>query len=133
MGAQELRHGAIPPSLSLASADMVQALTVEQLFDSIAIRVNGPKAWSLAPDDRLGFHRRGHQAPDDPVQRRPHPRAGSGPGGADLTLTLTKPQLLGMLAGGGLEGIRTAGDVGAVQRLLGLLDTPHPGFAIVTP
>ncbi len=55
------------------------------------------------------------------------------PGGADLTLTLTKPQLLGMLAGKGLEGIQTAGDPAVLQRLLGLLDTPDPGFAIVTP
>ncbi len=33
MGALELRHGAVPPSLSLASPDMIQALTVDQLFD----------------------------------------------------------------------------------------------------
>jgi alkyl sulfatase BDS1-like metallo-beta-lactamase superfamily hydrolase len=55
------------------------------------------------------------------------------PGGTDLTLTLTKPQLLGMLAGNGLEGIQTNGDPGALHQLLGLLDTPDPGFAIVTP
>ena len=38
-----------------------------------------------------------------------------------------------MLAGKGLEGIQTAGDPAVLQRLLGLLDTPDPGFAIVTP
>ena len=58
---------------------------------------------------------------------------GPGSGGADLTLTLSNPQLPSMLAGHGLEGIQTAGDIGALQRLLGLLDTPDPGFAIVTP
>jgi alkyl sulfatase BDS1-like metallo-beta-lactamase superfamily hydrolase len=133
MGALELRHGAIPPSLSLASPDLIQALTVEQLFDSIAIRVNGPKAWSQALmidwdfTDQSTRHRMTlsngaltHWS--DPV-----------PGGTDLTLTLTKPQLLGMLAGNGLEGIQTEGDPGVLQRLLGLLDTPDPGFAIVTP
>ena len=52
---------------------------------------------------------------------------------ADLTLTLTKAQLLGLLAGGGLDGIEHTGDTGVLQRLLGLLDTPDPGFAIVTP
>jgi hypothetical protein len=41
--------------------------------------------------------------------------------------------LLELLAGQGLEGIQTAGDLDALQRLLGLLDTPDPGFAIVTP
>ena len=40
-------------------------------------------------------------------------------------VTLGKPQLLGMLAGKGLEGIQTEGDPGALQRLLGLLDTPR--------
>ncbi|WP_455908055.1 alkyl sulfatase C-terminal domain-containing protein [Streptomyces chartreusis] len=52
---------------------------------------------------------------------------------ADLTLTLTKPQLLGLLAGRGLDGIEHEGDVGVLTRLLGLLDEPDPDFAIVTP
>ena len=55
------------------------------------------------------------------------------PGRADLTLTLTKPQLLGILAGSSPEGVQTEGDPGALHRLLSLLDTPDPGFAIVTP
>ena len=38
-----------------------------------------------------------------------------------------------MLAGKGLEGIQAEGDPEALHRLLGLLDTPDPGFAIVTP
>lgn len=52
---------------------------------------------------------------------------------ADLTLTLTKPQLLGLLAGRGLDGIEHEGDVGVLTRLLGLLNEPDPDFAIVTP
>lgn len=133
MGALELRHGAIPPSLSLASPDLIQALTVDQLFDSIAIRVNGPKAWSQALTIDWDFT-------DENTRHRMTLSngalihwAGPAPGAADLTLTLTKPQLLGLLAGHGLEGVHTAGDVGALHRLLGLLDTPDPGFAIVTP
>jgi len=133
MGALELRHGAIPPSLSLASPDMIQALTVEQLFDSIAIRVNGPKAWSQALTIDCDFT-------EESVRHRMTLSNGAlihwadpAPGDADLTLTLTKPQLLGMLAGHGLDGIQAAGDQGVLQRLLGLLDSPDPGFAIVTP
>ena len=133
MGALELRHGAIPPSLSLASPDLIQALTVDQLFDSIAIRVNGPKAWSQALTIDWDFT-------DENTRHRMTLSngalihwAGPAPGAADLTLSLTKPQLLGLLAGHGLEGVHTAGDVGALHRLLGLLDTPDPGFAIVTP
>ena len=133
MGALELRHGAIPPSLSLASPDLIQALTVEQLFDSIAIRVNGPKAWDQALTIDWDFT-------DQSTRHRMTLSNGAlihwsdpAPGGADLALTLTKPQLLAMLAGKGLEGIQTKGDPGILQRLLGLLDTPDPGFAIVTP
>jgi alkyl sulfatase BDS1-like metallo-beta-lactamase superfamily hydrolase len=133
MGALELRHGAIPPSLSLASPDLIQALTVEQLFDSIAIRVNGPKAWSHALTIDWDFT-------DQSTRHRMTLSNGAlihwanpAPGGTDLTLTLTKPQLLGMLAGNGLDGIQTQGDPGALHQLLGLLDTPDPGFAIVTP
>jgi alkyl sulfatase BDS1-like metallo-beta-lactamase superfamily hydrolase len=55
------------------------------------------------------------------------------PGGADLTLTLTRPQLLALLAGQAPGTLASTGDPGTLQRLLGLLDTPDPGFAIVTP
>lgn len=48
-------------------------------------------------------------------------------------LTLTKPQLLGLLAGRGLDCIEHEGDVGVLTRLLGLLDEPDPDFAIMTP
>jgi len=52
------------------------------------------------------------------------------PAPGDANLTLTKPQLRGMLAGHGLDGIQAAGGQGVLQRLLG---SPDPGFAIVTP
>ena len=56
-----------------------------------------------------------------------------GPGDVDLSFTLTQPQLLGMLAGGGLDGLEHEGDPGAFQRLLSVLETPPATFAIVTP
>jgi alkyl sulfatase BDS1-like metallo-beta-lactamase superfamily hydrolase len=43
-GAAELRHGQFGTPAA-ASADLLGALTVPQVFDSIAIRVDGPKAW----------------------------------------------------------------------------------------
>ena len=52
---------------------------------------------------------------------------------ADLALDLTKNQLLGMLAGHGLDGIQHTGDPAALGRLMAVLDTPDPAFAIVTP
>jgi alkyl sulfatase BDS1-like metallo-beta-lactamase superfamily hydrolase len=133
MGALELRHGAVPPSLSLLSPDMIQALTVEQLFDSIAIRVNGPKAWSQTLTIDWDFTDEGtrHRTAlsNGVLVHWPDPQ----PGGADLTLTLTRPQLLALLAGQAPGNLASTGDPGTLQRLLGLLDTPDPGFAIVTP
>lgn len=52
---------------------------------------------------------------------------------ADLTLTLTKAQLLGLLAGHGLDGIEHTGDPAALSKLMALLDTPDPAFPIITP
>ena len=46
MGATELRNGIGPAPIPDIGAGMAAALTVEQLFDSVVIRVNGPKAWS---------------------------------------------------------------------------------------
>jgi alkyl sulfatase BDS1-like metallo-beta-lactamase superfamily hydrolase len=45
-GAYELRNG-VPrtPPVSTASPDMVGAMPPELLFDYLAVRVNGPKAW----------------------------------------------------------------------------------------
>ncbi|WP_342212993.1 alkyl sulfatase C-terminal domain-containing protein [Nocardia neocaledoniensis] len=57
----------------------------------------------------------------------------SGDGRLRRALTLTKQQLLGILAGKGLDGIDVSGDPGVLQRLLGLLDDPDPNFPIVTP
>ena len=48
-------------------------------------------------------------------------------------MTLTRPNLLALVAGHGFDGIETTGDQGAWQRLGALLDAPDPSFAIVTP
>ena len=55
------------------------------------------------------------------------------PAAADLTLTLTKPQLLGVLAGHGLAGIKYTLITAMLGRVIALLDTPDPAFPIVTP
>ena len=52
---------------------------------------------------------------------------------ADLVVTLTKPQLLALLAGGGHDGIALEGDPGTLSTILSVVDQPDPGFAIVTP
>lgn len=133
MGAKELRDGIYPTVLNLAGG-MAAALSVEQLFDTVAIRVNGPRAaaesfvidWQftdLGTTVRLTLSNGALIRTVDPRRKTE----------VDLTLTLTKPQLLGLLAGQGLDGIDQVGDSTVLQRLLGLLEQPDPDFAIVTP
>jgi linear primary-alkylsulfatase len=132
-GAQELRHGIGAGARALSSAGMGKALTIEQVFDSIAIRVNGPRAWSqeLTIDWDFTDAKQAYRMvlSNGALIHWPDPA----PARADLSLTLTKPALLGLLAGQGMDGVQAQGDIAALQRLIGLLDEPDPGFAIVTP
>ena len=132
-GATELRKGIVPAPIPALGPGLAGALTIEQLFDSIAIRIDGPKAWSeqitidwqftdLAETYRMTLS-------NGVLTHYPSPP----PGKVDLTLTLTKPLLLAMLAGAGMEGVDHAGDLGTIQRVLSVLDTPDVNFAIVTP
>src|SRR5690606_36019758 len=133
MGALELADGVVPADLDTAPPEVTAALTAEQIFDSLAIRINGPKAWgeTLAIDWHLTDLDRHHrttlsngaliQQADPPARR------------VDLTLTLTKQQLLGLLAGEPADGIEHEGDMNALNRLTALLDDPSPAFPIVTP
>jgi alkyl sulfatase BDS1-like metallo-beta-lactamase superfamily hydrolase len=136
MGADELRNG-IKPML-ISSDSMATALNVPQLFDSIAIRVNGPKAWDAhAVTDwhftDLGEHYRVTLG-NGVLTYAPLPdgRGGNGSGSADASFTLTKEQFIPMLAGHGAEGVDQNGDPSVLDSLLGVLDTPNPVFPIVT-
>ena len=51
----------------------------------------------------------------------------------DLTVTLTKPQLFGVLLTGALDGVRRPATHRRIDRVRALLDTADPSFAIVTP
>ncbi len=50
-----------------------------------------------------------------------------------LTITLTRPQLLAMLAGADGNGIQLDGDPKVFSTIVGLTDQPDPNFPIVTP
>lgn len=131
-GAQELRHGVRPTALSL-SAGLAGAMTVTQLFDTIAIRVDGPRAagtalsilWHFTDGDGDYWM----ELSNGVLIHHPTGRARQ----ADLTVTLTRRQLLGLLASGSLDGIETSGDSSVLRTLLALTDAPDPDFAVVTP
>lgn len=133
-GAQELRGGVRKAPASVVSTDLRMALSVDQLIDSVAIRVNGPKAWDLELRMDWSLPALGkiwHLILRNGVLTY---RSDTGPAPqAGLTLTMTKPQLLAMLGGKGLGDIKVEGDVSLLTDLLGVVEEPDPDFAIVTP
>ncbi|GAA4881764.1 alkyl sulfatase dimerization domain-containing protein [Saccharopolyspora cebuensis] len=132
--ALELREGRKPGGPSSSSPSMMAALTVDQIIDSIAIRVNGPEAWDLTlvmdwevtDENRIWHLRLANGVLTYRSDEVPDPDA-------RLVLSLTKQQLLGLLREPDLAGIRHTGDPGVLAALVGVLDQPDPGFGIVTP
>ncbi len=131
-GASELRANKIEHT-EVSSAGLAPALTIIQLFDSIAIRINGPAAWKESLSISWHFTDTGEnyrmELSNGVLIHYPTQDTGA----AELTVTLTKPQLLKLLATGQPNGIDMSGDLGVVSRLLSLTDNPDPDFAIVTP
>jgi alkyl sulfatase BDS1-like metallo-beta-lactamase superfamily hydrolase len=133
-GAHELRNGIDANDVNLVSPDVIAALSVTQLFDTVAIRINGPRAWDLSGAIDWIFTdldvRHRTELSNGVLVQRDNPPAD----GVELTVTLTKPQLIGLLGGHlTLTDLQTVGDAEIVHRLLQVLDPGKPGFAIVTP
>lgn len=143
-GAYELRNGSFGTPTKANSASMIAALSVEQVFDSVALLINGPKAWDLKMvtdwviTDENRTHRvdlhNGVLVHFDKIPGEPD----SGP--ADATFTLTRPTLIAVLAGGKdiadavkSGAVQVSGDPSKVKQLKEVLDKPDPNFAIVTP
>ncbi len=137
-GAMELRGEPVRAAADPANRQLLPALTVDQIIDSLAIRVDGPRAWdaTLTMDWHLSDEQRVWRLTlsNGALTHRSAPAGRHTPHlPADLTLTLTKPQLLDVLDGSGLDGIAADGDVKVLDRLLSLLDAPEPCFPVVTP
>ncbi|ROZ89197.1 alkyl/aryl-sulfatase [Gordonia sp. OPL2] len=122
-----------PHPAEVSAAGMATALTITQIFDSLAIRIDGPRAWDVTASIRWHF------TDSSEVYRMElsngvlvhYPTRRSDP--ADLVVTLTKAQLLGLLAGVGTGGIDTDGDESTISRIVGLTDEPDNAFRIVLP
>jgi len=142
-GAYELRYGVFgtptPGDFPLAPL----TLTVEQILDAVALRVDGPKAWDqhmitdwqITDTDRV--HRvelrNGVLTHYEPLADHPLPDA-------DATFTLSRAALVRVLLAGedfgvvvGAGEIAIDGDPTKLASLVTVLDTPDPDFAIVTP
>ncbi|MBV8182547.1 MAG: MBL fold metallo-hydrolase, partial [Mycobacterium sp.] len=135
-GAVELRDGNFGTAAQFNSPTLMSQLTPEQIFDGLAISVNGPHAWDLdlaiditltdvSTNYRLALrngvlvHR---QVPADSAT-------------ADVTVKLDNAFRLLMVAMGDFDspGLEISGDQAALQQFLGVLDRPDPAFNIVTP
>ncbi|MGW0910966.1 alkyl/aryl-sulfatase [Streptomyces sp. NPDC002784] len=141
MGALELRHGSVGTPTATSSPDMLAALTLDQLFDALAIRVDGPRAWDADLTVRWNV------TDAEPVTQRLRNGVlthvtGTGPAAAAPQVEITlgeadlRAVLLGMVPPADLasrDGIKVTGDVGVLAELLGHLGEPDPDFAVVTP
>jgi alkyl sulfatase BDS1-like metallo-beta-lactamase superfamily hydrolase len=130
-GAVELRHGSFGTPVLTSSPDFLGALAPEQIFDAIAIRVDGPRAW----DERLSI---GVTLTDTGESWRLDLRNGvlvhrpAAVEGVDVAIGTTRAALPRLLAGT-TDGAVIDGDASVLARLLGVLEAPDPDFAIVTP
>ena len=130
-GAMELRSGSFGTPAAAGSADILAALTPSMLFDAIAIRVDGPRAW----DETLSI---GVVLADEGTSYRLDLRNGvlvhreAPVDGVDVTIRTTRAALPGLLVGR-MDGMAIEGDPGVLRRLVAVLDAPDPDFAIVTP
>ena len=135
-GATELRTGNFGTATQATSMSMLSQLSPEQMFDSFAISVNGPRAWDIdvavdvtfadiATNYRLTL-RNGvliyRKVPADAAT-------------ANATIKLANKLRLLMFAAGDADspGLEVTGDADALPSIMAVLDRPDPSFNIVTP
>jgi alkyl sulfatase BDS1-like metallo-beta-lactamase superfamily hydrolase len=140
VGATELRSGNLGTPATSGGLDIVQSLTVSQVFDSVAIRIDGPRAWDehlriawhITDEDATHLvelrngalnHRSVTVVPDDVVR-----------------ITITRPLLIRLvtnrldLAEAMADGrVTIEGDASALGRLVGLIARVDPNFDIIIP
>jgi alkyl sulfatase BDS1-like metallo-beta-lactamase superfamily hydrolase len=134
-GATELRVGKFG-SPTKAAPTMLAQLTPEQMFDTLAINVNGPRAWELDIAVDVTFQ-------DVDTNYRlalrngvlVHRKVAADPATAQATVALAnKLRLLAFAAGDtSSPGVEVSGDATALPTLLSVIDRPDPAFDIITP
>ncbi len=139
-GATELREGVFGTPAATGAPDLLAALTVEQVLSSVAIRIDGPKAWDehvvlsfviTDLDETYVFELRNGAA---------NHRATPAPAPGSTTLTLARRTLIGLMTGrvdlpaALADGTITIdGDAAELARLVSVLAPVDHSFPIVTP
>ncbi|MEU5110780.1 alkyl sulfatase dimerization domain-containing protein [Streptomyces longwoodensis] len=141
MGALELRHGSVGTPTATTSPDLLAALTLEQIFDALAIRIDGPRSWDaditvrwVLTDGEPVTLRLRNGVLTHVIGRR---ATAAEP---DVEITLAESDLRAVLFGAvALEhlvasrAVEVQGDAATLAALLGHLSEPDPDFTIVTP
>jgi alkyl sulfatase BDS1-like metallo-beta-lactamase superfamily hydrolase len=140
VGAKELRDGDVATAANRGAPDLLGALSVEQMLSSIAIRIEGPKAWDLHLvlsfvitdlDETYVFELRNGVANH---RRTTEPAADS------TTLSLDRRSLIALFTGrldfaaGLADGtIGLDGDPSTLGTLVSVIGKTERNFPIVTP
>ncbi|MCB0999603.1 MAG: MBL fold metallo-hydrolase [Acidimicrobiales bacterium] len=139
MGAQELRHGTPDPK-PVTRSSYHDAMDVEQIFDSLAVKVKSEEVGGLSATINFSFTDLGEDWVLELSNRTLHAVAGRHRDGADVTFRLTKHVLQQVIEGSttfaaaveaGAADAR--GDVSAAARVFDHLDVFHNFFKLVEP
>jgi alkyl sulfatase BDS1-like metallo-beta-lactamase superfamily hydrolase len=140
MGARELREGVGGTAASAAPIDVIANLTDAQLFDLLAIQLDGPRAGERRIALRWRFTDTGTEYELTLQNAVLTHRPAAGNGRADAGVSIDHAALLELVGGAAtIEALIASGrlaidgDQSKLGELLGLLDPPDPAFAIVTP
>jgi alkyl sulfatase BDS1-like metallo-beta-lactamase superfamily hydrolase len=135
-GAVELRDGNFGTAAQTSSPTLMAQLTPEQIFDGLAISINGPRAWALDLDVDISL---ADVATNYRLALRNgvlvHRKVAADSATANVTVKLDNKIRLLMVATGDFAspGLEISGDQTALQQLVGVLDKPDAAFNIVTP
>ncbi|OBA85312.1 alkyl sulfatase [Mycolicibacterium elephantis] len=135
-GAMELRDGNFGTATQPSAPTLLAQLTPEQIFDILAISVNGPRAWDLdiAVDVTFldtGTNYRLTLRNGVLVHRQLPADAATAQAGVRVADTL---RLLALAAGDNASpGLDVTGDTEVLTSLLAAVDRPDPAFNIITP
>ncbi|MFN3218009.1 MAG: alkyl/aryl-sulfatase [Acidimicrobiales bacterium] len=139
-GAHELRHGTPPAGAPVMRRSMMAALTVEQIFDAIGVRLKADEVGGVDVRINWRFTDIGEDHVLGLANRALHHVPGRHDPDAAATVTLTKALLADVMGGARNFAEATAagdidldGDPAALLEIFGHLDAFTASFAIIEP
>ncbi len=139
MGATELRQGSLGTPVT-TSESMLLELTVSQVFDSVAIRIDGPKAWNEHVVIAWHITDEGTTHLTELRNGVMHHRTVAAVPAGVTSFSLTRHDLIRLITGSldpvaafGDGTVGVDGDPSVLAGLIGLVSEPDPNFDIVLP